>query len=148
MQIHNSDDTIRIPPEDFFEDLLDQVNRLQTQVDELKRLHYSNSSDTRDVFLYGCELAGSQYLDLEDHILPKLRENDPLVLVREPNNQFDEHAISVYTTGGLKLGYLPKKNNLILSRLMDEGNLLFGKTKTFHWDGKSLYLVVKVYMRG
>lgn len=148
MQIHNSDDTIRIPPEDFFEDLLDQVNRLQTQVDELKRLHYSNSSDTRDVFLYGCELAGSQYLDLEDHILQKLRENDPLVLVREPNNQFDEHAISVYTTGGLKLGYLPKKNNLILSRLMDEGNLLFGKTKTFHWDGKSLYLVVKVYMRG
>lgn len=148
MQIHNSDDTIHIPPEDFFEDLLDQVNRLQTQVDELKRLHYSNSSDTRDVFLYGCELAGSQYLDLEDHILPKLRENDPLVLVREPNNQFDEHAISVYTTGGLKLGYLPKNNNLILSRLMDEGNLLFGKTKTFHWDGKSLYLVVKVYMRG
>ena len=52
--------------------------------------------------------------------------------MREPNNQFDEHAISVYTTGGLKLGYLPKNNNLILSRLMDEGNLLFGKTKTFH----------------
>lgn len=46
MQIHNSDDTIHIPPENFFEDLLDQVNRLQTQVDELKRLHYSNSSDT------------------------------------------------------------------------------------------------------
>lgn len=41
--------------------------------------------------------------------------------MREPNNQFDEHAISVYTTGGLKLGYLPKNNNLILSRLMDEG---------------------------
>lgn len=30
---------------------------------------------------------------------------------------------------------------------MVEGNLLFGKTKTFHWDGKRLYLVVKVYMR-
>lgn len=95
----------------------------------------------------GCELAGSQYLNLEDHVLPKLHENDPLVLMREPNNQFDEHAISVYTTGGLKLGYLPKNNNLILSRLMDEGNLLFGKTKTFHWDGKRLYLVVKVYLR-
>ena len=73
--------------------------------------------------------------------------NDPLVLMREPNNEFDEHAISVHTTGGLKLGYLPRSNNLILSRLMDEGNLLFGKTKTFHWDGKRLYLVVKVYMR-
>lgn len=110
-------------------------------MDELKRLQYSNSSNARDVFLYGCELAGSQYLDLEDHVVPKLHENDPLALMREPNNEFDEHAISVYTTGGLKLGYLPRSNNLILSRLMDEGNLLFGKTKTFHWDGKRLYLV-------
>ena len=147
MQFHNPNDTIHVPPQDIFEDLLDQVEKLQTQVDELKRLQYSNSGNARDVFLYCCELAGSQYLDLEDHVVPKLSENDPLALMREPNNEFDEHAISVYTTGGLKLGYLPKSNNLILSRLMDEGNLLFGKTKTFHWDGKSLYLVVKVYMR-
>ena len=147
MQFHNPNDTIHVPPQDILEDLLEQVDKLQAQVDELKRLQYSNSSNARDVFLYGCELAGSQYLDLEDHVVPKLHENDPLALMREPNNEFDEHAISVYTTGGLKLGYLPKSNNLILSRLMDEGNLLFGKTKTFHWDGKRLYLVVKVYMR-
>ena len=147
MQLHNPNDTIHVPPQDIFEDLLDQVEKLQTQVDELKRLQYSNSSNARDVFLYGCELAGSQYLDLEDHVVPKLYENDPLTLMREPNNEFDEHAISVYTTGGLKLGYIPRSNNLILSRLMDEGNLLFGKTKTFHWDGKRLDLVVKVYMR-
>lgn len=121
MQIHNPEDSIFIPPYGFFEDILDQIDRLQTQVDELKRLQYNNSSNARNVFLYGCELAGSQYLNLEDHVLPKLHENDPLVLMREPNNQFDEHAISVYTTGGLKLGYLPKNNNLILSRLMDEG---------------------------
>ena len=147
MQLHNPGDTIHIPPQDILEDLLEQVDNSQPQVDELKRLQYSNSSNARDVFLDGCELAGSQYLDLEDHVVPKLHENDPLALRREPNNEFDEHAISVYTTGGLKLGYLPKSNNLILSRLMDEGNLLFGKTKTFHWDGKRLYLVVKVYMR-
>lgn len=79
--------------------------------------------------------------------MPNLYENDPLVLMREPNNQFDEQAICVYIISGLKLGYLPRSNNLILSRLMDEGNLLFGKTKTFHWNGKRLYLVVKVYMR-
>ncbi|WP_251717660.1 HIRAN domain-containing protein [Lactobacillus agrestimuris] len=41
-------------------------------------------------------------------------------MIREPDNQYDEHAISVHTTGGLKLGYLPRKTNLILSRLMDE----------------------------
>lgn len=65
MQIHNPGDTIHIPPQDILEDLLEQVDKLQAQVDELKRLQYSNSSNARDVFLYGCELAGSQYLDLE-----------------------------------------------------------------------------------
>lgn len=104
MQFHNPNDTIHVPPQDIFEDLLDQVEKLQTQVDELKRLQYSNSGNARDVFLYGCELAGSQYLDLADHVVPKLHENDLLALMREPNNEFDEHAISVYTTGGLKLG--------------------------------------------
>lgn len=76
MQIHNPEDSIFIPPDGFFEDILDQIDRLQTQVDELKRLQYNNSSNARDVFLYGCELAGSQYLNLEDHVLPKLHEND------------------------------------------------------------------------
>ena len=142
----NNHETICIPPEGFFEDVLDRIDKMETQIDELKKQYYNNSKNSRDVFLYGCELAGSQYLNLEDHLIPRLQENDPLVLIREPDNRYDEHAISVVTTGGLKLGYLPRKNNLILSRLMDEGNLLFGKTKSFHWDGKKLELVVKVYM--
>ncbi len=144
----NHDDAIFMPPEGFFNDILKQVDDLQTQVDELKKLYYSNSKNSRDVFLYGCELAGSQYLDLAHHVVPKMQENDPLVLIREPDNEFDDRAISVHTPGGLKLGYLPRNTNLILSRLMDEGNLLFGKVKNCHWDGKSLYLVVKVYMHG
>ena len=35
MQIHNPEDSIFIPPDSFFEDILDQIDRLQTQVDEL-----------------------------------------------------------------------------------------------------------------
>lgn len=147
MEFHKYGDAIHIPPEDFFDNLIKQVENLQTQVDESKKLHYDNSSNARDVFLYGCQVTGSQYLQLKDHVLPKLREGDSLLLMREPNNEHDKHAISVYTTGGLKMGYLPRNNNLILSRLMDEGNLLFAKTKTFHWDGKDLELVVKVYLR-
>lgn len=142
----NNDETIFIPPKGFFKDVLERMDKMQTQINELKKQYYNNSKNSRDVFLYGCELVGSQYLDLEDHLVPKLQENDPLILIREPDNEYDEHAISVATTGGLKLGYLPRKNNLILSRLMDEGNLLFGKIKSFHWDGKKLEGVVKVYM--
>lgn len=142
----NNHETIYIPPEGFFEDVLDRMDKMDKQIDELKKQYYNQSKNSRDIVLYGCELAGSQYQNLEDHLIPRLQENDPLVLIREPDNRYDEHAISVVTTGGLKLGYLPRKNNLILSRLMDEGNLLFGRTKSFHWDGKKLDLVVKVYM--
>lgn len=38
MQIHNPGDTIHIPPQDILEDLLEQVDKLQAQVDDLKRL--------------------------------------------------------------------------------------------------------------
>lgn len=124
----NSKDTIFILPENFFEDVLDHIDKLETQVSDLKKLYYSNFKNSRDVFLYGCE----QYLDLEDHVVPKLQENDPLILTRKPENKYDDHAISVHTTDGLKLGCLSRKTNLILSRLMDEGNLLIGKTKDFH----------------
>lgn len=139
-------DTIFVPPDDFFDNLVDKMEKLQTQIDELKKLYYSNSKISRDIFLYGCELAGSQYQDLQNHVIPKLQENDPLILMREADNEADKHAIAVYTTNGLKLGYLPREHNLILSRLMDEGHLLTGKTKQFHWDGKSLYLIVKVFL--
>ncbi|QNQ82270.1 restriction endonuclease [Lactobacillus sp. PV037] len=142
----NNDETIFIPPAGFFEDVLDRMDKMETQIDELKKQYYNNSKNSRDVFLYGCEVVGSQYLDLEDHLIPRLQENDPLILIREAGNHYDEHAINVQTTSGLKLGYLPRKNNLILSRLMDEGNLLFGKVKSFHWDGKKLDLILKVYM--
>lgn len=146
MVINNNDETIFMPPEGFFEDVLDRMEKMETQIYELKKQYYNNSNNSRDVFLYGCELVGSQYLNLEDHIIPKLQENDPLILIREPENSCDEHAIIVQTTGGLRLGYLPQKTNLILSRLMDEGNLLFGKAKNFHWDGKKLNLLIKVYI--
>lgn len=38
MQFHNPNDTIHVPPQDILEDLLEQVDKLQAQVDELKRL--------------------------------------------------------------------------------------------------------------
>ena len=113
-----------------------------------KKIYYKQSGESHSTFLYGCEVRGSDYLHLEDKIVPRLKENDPVLLVREADNKYDKNAISVTTPSGLKLGYIPHEHNLIFSRLIDAGNLLFGRVKTFHWDGKNLELVIKIYLAG
>ena len=71
-----------------------------------------------------------------------------LLLQFAKDNKYDKNAISVTKPSGLKLGYIPHEHNLIFSRLIDAGNLLFGRVKTFHWDGKNLELVIKIYLAG
>ncbi len=43
-----------------------------------------------------------------------------LLLVREPENQYDEHAIAVYSAS-TKLGYVPRTDNLVLATMLDAG---------------------------
>ena len=71
-----------------------------------------------------------------------------LLLQFAKDNKYDKNAISGTTPSGLKLGYIPHEHNLIFSRLIDAGNLLFGRVKTFHWEGKNLELVIKIYLAG
>ena len=48
----------------------------------------------------------------------------PLLLRREPGNQYDHRAIEVLTDEGVKLGYIPRQRNKKFARLMDEGETL------------------------
>lgn len=72
------------------------------------------------VSLCFCPIAGFQH-----HkglaILPTLREGQPLILQREPDNPYDPLAIVVRTSSGRKLGYLPRRLNEIPAGLMDAG---------------------------
>ena len=81
----------------------------------------------QDIFLQECHVAGTMHID---DILIKAKDVDvgtALVLKREPKNEHDELAILVETVGGEKLGYVPRKHNPILARLMDAGKLLTAK---------------------
>lgn len=139
MSIYRNDDVL-------ITDLMDRIDKLENQVTDLKKIYYKQSGESHSTFLYGCEVRGSDYLHLEDKVVPRLKENDPVLLIREADNKYDKNAISVATTAGLKLGYIPREHNLIFSRLIDSGNLLFGRVKNFHWDGKNLELIIKVYL--
>lgn len=54
--------------------------------------------------------------------LKNLSIGDPLVLVREPDNNYDENAIKVTTIGGVQLGYIKAKLAEGIAPLMDKGS--------------------------
>ena len=79
----------------------------------------------REIHLFDTWIAGTTHLE-DKTVLKALKEGDELVLQRE-NNQFDSRAILVLNGEKQKLGYVPEKDNIVFSRLMDAGKTLKAK---------------------
>ena len=47
---------------------------------------------------------------------------DPLMLLREPGNQYDQNAIKITTIEGMQIGYIRAKLAAELAPLMDKGS--------------------------
>ncbi|HEY3371681.1 MAG TPA: HIRAN domain-containing protein [Prolixibacteraceae bacterium] len=75
--------------------------------------------ETREIKFITPYIAGFQYyqgLELEQ----RLKENETLSLKREPQNRHDYNAIEVFR-GDHKLGYIPRAENKLIARVMDQG---------------------------
>ena len=64
----------------------------------------------------------------------------------EPDNPYDNQAIVVKTVDGVKIGYIPKQDNVIFARLMDAGKLLFGRISEKEKKGKWVRIEMKIYL--
>ena len=84
-----------------------------------------------ELFLSFTDIAGTRYVNNQD-VFKRLEKNDPLLLEREADNKYDSNAIKVLTTDGEKLGYIPKRDNCIFSRLMDAGKILHASLSLIH----------------
>lgn len=67
-------------------------------------------------------LAGFQYHHGEA-LWPQLAIGQPLQLVREADNKYDDRAVRVEWQGR-KLGYIPRLDNAAVSQLLDRGERL------------------------
>ena len=76
----------------------------------------------KEIHLFDTYIAGVSYLK-DKTVLQEIKIKDRLTLQRE-DNKFDDKAILILTSDGKKLGYVPEKDNIIFSRLMDAGKLL------------------------
>ena len=79
----------------------------------------------KEIHLFDTYIAGTTHLK-DKTVLDEIEVGQKLTLKREIN-KFDEKAIMLITEGGKKVGYVPEKDNVIFSRLMDAGKLLSAK---------------------
>ena len=67
-------------------------------------------------------LAGFRHYD-GVNVWRDMKPGDRLQLVREPDNPYDANAVRVEWRG-IKLGYVPRRDNAAVARQMDRGNAL------------------------
>ena len=101
---------------------------------------------TNEIFLSFTDIAGTRYCNNQD-VFKGLEKNDPLLLEREADNKYDSNAIKVLTADGEKLGYIPKKDNSIFTRLMDAGKILHARVYScYEADYAQWYVSIKICM--
>ncbi|OJF72205.1 restriction endonuclease [Streptococcus bovimastitidis] len=100
----------------------------------------------RDIYLFETIVAGTSHIENIADIEAQLDLDDKLVFYREPDNRFDPQAIKIVTLKGDKIGYIPQKDNLIFSRLMDAGKVLFGKITRKEKKGQWTKIEIAIYL--
>ena len=119
---------------------------------ELSSVIYSPLGETiknpfsREIFLLWVRVAGIRYRENIGELLKNLKVGHRVILVREPDNEYDGLAIMIQNEDKEKLGYVPRVNNEIPARLMDAGMKLSGKVSKikdpedgeYQWDALSV----------
>ena len=99
---------------------------------------------TNEIHLFDTFIAGTTHID-NKNIFNSIKEGDELILTRE-DNKFDSNAILITTKEKVKLGYVPEKDNVIFSRLMDAGKLLKAKIKSINKQGDFNKISISIYL--
>ncbi len=97
-----------------------------------------------EIHLFDTFVAGTSYLQ-DESVLDDVAVGDKLHLRRE-ENKFDEKAILVLDEKNRKLGYIPEKDNLVFSRLMDAGKLLMAKITDIEIKGSFTQISIGIYL--
>lgn len=99
------------------------------------------------VFLLDTYIAGTSHVEGIEELEPHVQTGDRLKFVREPDNPYDHEAIMIQNTDGVKLGYVPRSDNVIFARLMDAGKILFGKINGKELRGRWVKFYIKVFLQ-
>ncbi len=99
----------------------------------------------KEIYLFDTYIAGTSFIE-DSAIFKELKVNDHLILRRETDNKFDEKAILILNEQNQKLGYIPRKDNEIFSRLLDAGKLLTASIKEINLKGDYYTIKINIYL--
>ena len=100
----------------------------------------------QDIYLFDTYVAGTTHIEGIEEIYSSLKEDDKLVFYREVENEHDPQAIRIETLAKEKIGYVPRQDNVVFSRLMDAGKVLFARIKEKEMRGKWARIKIKIYL--
>ena len=109
--------------------------------------------ERREIYLKYVKIAGWNYRDDIEAAFDELEPGTRLTLRREPTNKHDELAIKVLSPSGIMIGYVPRRNNAVIARLMDIGKdfyaVLTPRESVENDERPQLYdfMYMKIYMR-
>lgn len=101
------------------------------------------------IFLTECEIAGTGYVDKIEEKVKLLSKGTVISLVREAENKYDSLAIRTDGPQGEKLGYIPRRENKILARLMDGGKFLYAEIDSVETSEYSNWvnITIRIFMK-
>lgn len=79
----------------------------------------------KEIHLFDTFVAGTMNLK-DQKVLADLAVGQSLLLERE-TNKYDENEVVILKMNRVKIGHIPRQDNLIFARLMDAGKLLRAK---------------------
>jgi hypothetical protein len=98
-----------------------------------------------EIMLFKTYIAGITHLD-DDEPVDELVTGDKLILKRQPENRFDENAILVLDQKERKLGYVPERDNIVFTRLMDAGKYLTAKVVDINDNDYFRKVGIEIYL--
>ena len=99
---------------------------------------------TREIHLFDTYIAGTSHIK-DPAVFAGAKPGDKLTLRRE-DNKFDEKAILLLNEKGEKLSYVPERDNVIFSRLMDAGKLLSATIRSIQQKGTFFEIGISIYL--
>ena len=125
-----------------------QIVKISPELLEMMGSKLPNSLQpfSREIFLLDIIVAGTTHSPQIAQVYPHLEKGMVLRMQRQPTNKHDKNAIAILYEK-IRIGYVPRALNLIISRLMDAGKAFFCRIEDVELvDNYWVKISSKIYM--
>ena len=125
-----------------------QIVKISPELLEMMGSKLPNSLQpfSREIFLLDIVVAGTTHCPKIDEVFPHLEKGLVLRMQRQPQNEHDKNAIAIYYKD-MRVGWVPRELNLIISRLMDAGKAFFCRVESVELVNEYwVKIEAKIYM--